>query len=188
MRNTMVVAIVICAFLAGAMSAQEMRTRENLDAAFGGESRAHMNYLLYSSAAASEGFSNVSKLFYAISYAESIHAKNHADVLGNIESTSENLQKAIDGETYETDEMYPEFYETAVQENNLRAQETFREAMEAEAVHAGLYERAKESVDAGRDISLESVYVCPICGNTFVDDAPDVCPVCGTPGSLFVQF
>ncbi|MDY6986024.1 MAG: rubrerythrin family protein [Candidatus Thermoplasmatota archaeon] len=188
MRNTIVVAIVICAFLAGALSAQEMRTRENLDAAFGGESRAHMNYLLYSSAAENEGFSNVSKLFYATSYAESIHARNHADVLGNIDSTSENLQKAVDGETYETDEMYPEFYEIAVQENNSRAQETFREAMEAEAVHAGLYESAKESVDAGRDMPLESVYVCPVCGNTFVNGAPDVCPICETPSSLFVQF
>lgn len=186
-----IVAMLACTFVVGALSgylAQEMRTRDNLDAAFDGESRAHMNYLLYSSKAKQEGFENVSRLLYAISYAESVHAGNHANVLGTIGSTGENLQSAIDGETYETEEMYPEFYDTAVEENNTRAQRSFRYAMEAEAVHASFFEEAKNSVDSGEDMELNAVYVCPVCGDTFVDEAPERCPVCNTQSAYFVEF
>jgi rubrerythrin len=190
MRRT-IAALVGCAFLIGALGgylAQEMKTRDNLDAAFGGESRAHMNYLLYSGRAKQDGFENVSKLFYATSYAESVHARNHANVLGTINSTSENLKGAVGGETYETTEMYPSFYDVAVKEHNTKAQETFREAGAVEAVHAGLYEKAKSSVDSGKDLELKTVYVCPVCGNTFIDSAPDKCPICNTPSSQFVSF
>jgi len=190
MRRT-IVALLACAFVVGALSgylAQEMKTRDNLDSAFGGESRAHMNYLLYSGRAKEDGFKNVSRLFYATSYAESVHARNHANVLGTINSTSENLKSAVGGETYETKEMYPAFYDVAVKENNTKAQETFREAGAVEAVHAGLYETAKKSVDSGKDMEIKTIYVCPVCGNTFVDSAPDKCPICNTPSTQFVQF
>jgi len=84
-------------------------SEDNLKNAFAGESQAHMRYLIFAKKAEEEGFPNVARLFRAISYAEQVHATNHYDVIGMIRGSSDNLQVAIDGETYEVNEMYPAF-------------------------------------------------------------------------------
>jgi len=197
-----ITAIVAIAFLAGAFGgylfaerggnvvAQELesRTHENLDNAFGGESRAHMNYILYSTTAIIDGFPNVSRLLQAVSYAESVHARNHANILGMIGNTSENLQNAMDGENYENEIMYPEYYEIAVQEGNKEAQRSFHYALETEGLHATLFEEAKKRVDSGSDMGLDTIYVCPVCGYTHVSAPPELCPICRTPSNHFTPF
>lgn len=45
-------------------------TAANLRSAFGGESQAHMRYIIWGDTAAKEGFKNIANLFKAISYAE----------------------------------------------------------------------------------------------------------------------
>ena len=84
-------------------------TEKDLQDAFGGESMAHMKYLAFSDVAEKEGYSNVSRLFNAIAYAEQVHATNHARNLGILKKTADNLDAAIEGETYEVEEMYPAF-------------------------------------------------------------------------------
>ncbi len=81
-------------------------TEDNLKNAFAGESQAHMRYLIFVEKAKQEGFPNVARLFKAIAYAEQIHATNHYNVLSMIRDTTDNLQVAINGETYEVNEMY----------------------------------------------------------------------------------
>jgi len=49
-------------------------TVQNLRSAFGGESQAHMRYLIWADKAEKEGFPNVGRLFRAISFAEQVHA------------------------------------------------------------------------------------------------------------------
>jgi rubrerythrin len=49
-------------------------TAANLRSAFGGESQAHMQYILWGRKAEEEGFPDVARLFKAISYAEEVHA------------------------------------------------------------------------------------------------------------------
>ena len=75
-------------------------TKENLKAAFAGESQAHMKYLAFSARAKKEGKPNIARLFRAIAHAERVHAINHLKELGGISDTAANLGAAIDGETY----------------------------------------------------------------------------------------
>jgi len=63
-----------------------------------------MRYLIFAKRAEEEGFPNVARLFRAISYAEQVHVTNHYDALGVIRSSPDNLEVAVDGETYEVDE------------------------------------------------------------------------------------
>ena len=49
-------------------------TKDNLEAAFAGESQAHMKYLIFANKALKEGLPNVARLFRATSYAEQVHA------------------------------------------------------------------------------------------------------------------
>jgi rubrerythrin len=52
-------------------------TMSHLRDAHGGESMAHMRYQIWGGLAKEEGYPNVSRLFAAISSAETIHATNH---------------------------------------------------------------------------------------------------------------
>ncbi len=60
--------------------------------------------------------------------------------------------------------------------------------MEAEKVHAVLYQKAKEAVEKGQDIEFKPVHVCQVCGFTTEGEAPDICPVCGALKEKFKRF
>jgi rubrerythrin len=164
-----------------------MSTVENLWAAFAGESQANRKYLAFAAQADKDGLPQVAKLFRAAAEAETIHAHAHLRALEGIKSTAENLQAAIEGERHEYQQMYPEFLEGAQGENHKRAEISFKNALAVEEVHHGLYGRALEAVQAGKDISEAPVRVCSVCGHTIYGDAPDKCPVCGAPGSRFFE-
>ncbi|MBC7130024.1 rubrerythrin family protein [Candidatus Bathyarchaeota archaeon] len=163
-------------------------TEENLKGAFAGESQAHMKYLIFAEKAEEEGFPNVARLFRAIAYAEQVHAKNHYDVLGMIKASSENLQAAIDGETYEVEEMYPAYNAVAKLQEEKGAERTTKWALEAEKIHAGMYQRAKQAVEGGKDLQIGSIYICSACGYTVEGAAPERCPICGAPKEKFKEF
>jgi len=163
-------------------------TEKALHDSFAGESMAHMKYLAFSEIAEREGFPNVARLFKAIAYAEQVHATNHARNLGIIKKTAENLQEAIDGETFEVEEMYPAYKAIAELQEEKGAQRSMHFALEAEKIHAELYKQAKESVTQGKDIEMEEIYICPVCGYTHVGKLPEKCPVCGVPSSKFKKF
>jgi len=177
-------------------------TAANLRSAFGGESQAHMRYLVWGKRAEEEGFPNVARLFRAISYAEEVHASNHfhelADVKGDflvasmagfgLTSTSENLQGAIDGENFEIEQMYPAYLAVARDQNERNAIRSFHYALEAEKIHSAMFSEAKQAVDSGKDMDLDDVQICSVCGHTRQGDAPDRCPVCGQPREAFVAF
>jgi rubrerythrin len=164
-----------------------MSTRENLQAAFAGESQANRRYLAYAGKAESEGFPGVARLFRAVAEAETIHAHAHLRALGGIASTEKNLEEAIGGEAYEFQKMYPEFLDAARQEGDKRAEISFRNAMAVEETHHGLYAEAMEAVRSGRDLPERRVQVCSICGHTHYGDAPDRCPVCNAPAERFFE-
>ena len=162
-------------------------TRKFLGDAFAGESQAHMKYLIFAAKAREEGFENVARLFEAIGFAELVHARNHLQALGQVSTTSENLQKAIDGETYEVEEMYPAFKSVAELQNESNAVRSMRFALEAEKIHASMYTRAKQAVEEGRDLELDKIYICEICGYT-TESKPDRCPICGAGSEKFREF
>ncbi|MCD6394482.1 MAG: rubrerythrin family protein, partial [Planctomycetes bacterium] len=101
------------------------------------------------------------------------------------QSTSENLQAAMNGEEFEFKQMYPKFIEEAKVEESNVALMSFKNAMAVEQVHYSLYLHAIEKVKQGEDMSAQKIYVCAVCGNTVLGEAPERCPVCGAPKAKF---
>ncbi len=159
------------------------KAMEDLAAAFAGESQARNKYLAFAKKADEEGYPQAARLFRAAAQAEFVHAQNHFKAMGEIKSTAENLQAAIDGEHYEVVTMYPPFIEDAKAEGARRAQTSFEWAWLVEQTHEALYRDALKCLEVEQE--SYDYYVCPVCGHTHPRSAPDKCPVCGTPGVRF---
>jgi rubrerythrin len=151
------------------------KSEQNLLDAFAGESQANRKYLAFAKKAEMEGYTQVAKLFRAAAAAETIHAHNHLRDLGGVKSTAENLRVAINGESYEFQQMYPRMIADAKSEANDKALRTFTWANEVEKIHAALYQKALDNIGKSGDFDY---YVCQVCGYTAEGEAPDDCPVC----------
>ena len=163
-------------------------TEANVKDALAGESQAHIRYLAFSAKAASENLPNVARMFQATAYSEQIHAINHLKTLSGVGPTAGNLVGGIGGETFEIEEMYPAYIKVAELQGEKTALIYLNYALAAEKVHAGIYGKAKASVDKGKDIDAAPIHVCSVCGFTMEGEAPDKCPVCGSPREKFVKF
>lgn len=177
-------------------------TVANLRSAFGGESMAHMRYLIWADKAEADGFGNVARLFRAISRAEQAHATGHFRAMAaeagdasvtagggfGLTTTSENLAGAIAGETFEVEEMYPAYLAVAEAQGEKRAVRSMQWALSAEKVHAKMFAVAKEAVDAGQDVDLGTIQICSQCGHTLVGEAPDNCPICKVKKERYIAF
>ncbi|SKB11622.1 Rubrerythrin [Planktothrix sp. PCC 11201] len=166
----------------------ESPTLKNMQAAYNGESNAHVMYLGFAEKAEQEGYKEVASLFRAAAKAEQIHRDNHAQVIQTMgatpkntittpeaKSTAENLQQAIKGESYERDTMYPGFITQAKTENNEAALKSLNYALAAETQHAKLYTEASENLTAWREAT--PFYVCKVSGETVVNEGDTAsCP------------
>ncbi len=179
------------------------KTIENLKAAIKGETTASAKYKAFAEAARSEGYDTVAVLFEAASKAESIHAANHTKVLEElgekmdeikpefeVKTTAENLQAAIDGETYEFTTMYPDFIKTATAEGVDKAVKSFNWANDTEKKHQAFYAKALETIKSGTESNLPNEYfVCPVCGNTYENGNVDKnCAFCATSSDKFIDI
>jgi len=162
-------------------------TLDNLQAAFAGESQANRKYLAFANKAEADGLPQVAKLFRAAAEAETVHAHAHLRVMGGIKTTVENIEAAVAGEGHEFREMYPHFVAEAEADGNKPALVSFKNAMAVEEIHHGLYSKALEAVKGGKDLPAAAIFVCGVCGNTVLGQAPDKCPVCGAPKSRFSE-
>ena len=162
-------------------------TTDNLNEAFAGESQANQKYRAFAKKAEKEGFSNIARLFRTTAEAERIHAEGHLKALDKIGSTADNLQEAISGETHEFIDMYPPMVEQAEREGH-KAKTMFKFAVGAEAVHAELYKKALEAVQAGKDLDETAFHLCPVCGHIEFGQPPEKCPICGAKGRIFEQI
>ena len=160
------------------------KTEQFLKEAFAGESQANRKYLAFAAKADQEGLPQVARLFRAAAEAETVHAHSHLRALDGIHSTKENLQEAINGETHEFKNMYPEFIEVAKKESNKAAERSFNFANEVEKIHAGLYQKALDNLGKNVDVDY---YVCSVCGMTVEKEAPEKCPVCGAAKKAFFK-
>jgi rubrerythrin len=182
-----------------ASAAVSEQTLKNVNAAFQGESNAHVRYTAFAKKADEEGFAQVAKLFRATAAAEAIHRDQHKAAilkLGGtvaefkldevkVGSTKENLEAAIKGETYERDTMYPEFIATAKADDARPAMKTLDWAMSAEKEHATLYQNALDNL--GKNAAAD-YYVCKNCGATLTALPNRRCPTCREPKSAFLKI
>jgi rubrerythrin len=111
-------------------------TLKNLEGALAGESMAHIKYRYFAKIAREEGFEEVAQHFEHTADQEIKHAWGHLELLIGKPSTKECLEKAIEGETYEYTEMYPQFEKIAKAEQNIEAVKEFNEQGRESNVHA----------------------------------------------------
>ena len=151
------------------------KTKENLAAAFAGESQARNKYTYYAKIAHKEGYHYIGKLFEETADNEKVHAKEEFKLLNGIGDTAANLQEAINGEHYETIEMYPTFAKEAEAERERRAViiRAEGEVMAAEnmtkaasmlaSAEGALHLRTLQSVnDLSSDQSNTTIWMMPI--------------------------
>ena len=161
------------------------KTKENMMAAFAGESQANRKYLAYAKQAEKEGLGQVAKLFRAVAEAETIHAHAHLRNAGKVGNTMDNLNDALAGETYEFTKMYPEMIKEAEQEGEKTAQKYFGWVNTVEEVHSKLY---KKAMDAQGKIEGVDYYLCSVCGYTHEGPHEDKCPVCNAAPAAFYKY
>jgi rubrerythrin len=201
MKNLLLFALVCMVALAGCNQPKPVKTVENLKAGIKGETTASAKYTAFAQKAREEGNDTIAKLFDAASKAESIHAANHRKVLETlgekmddfkpefeVKTTAENLQAAIDGETYEAKTMYPQFLADAKAEKVAKATKSFTWAFDTEKKHAAFYQKALDALKGKGESSLAFEYaVCPTCGNTYEKATLDEkCAFCQTPKEKFI--
>jgi rubrerythrin len=177
-------------------------TEQNMINAFGGESQAHMRYTYFAEQAKKEKLHNIARLFEAVSYAETIHAWDHYRELKHLNGgfvansmaafgpgdTLKNLGLAIDGETFEVEEMYPVYMDTAEFQDEKSAKRSFEWSYKTEKQHLKLYTKARDALKNGEEFYLGPVQVCEVCGYTLEGEAPDKCPVCNVAKEKFKTF
>jgi rubrerythrin len=161
------------------------QTEKYLKEAFAGESQANRKYLAFAEKADREGYRQIARLFRAIAAAETVHAHAHLRALNGVGTTAENLQAAIQGETFEFESMYPPMIEAAKAEDNKQATRSFNYANEVEKIHAALYKEAAEKMG---DLAETDMHVCSVCGYTIEGDAPDECPLCKAKKKAFMKI
>ncbi|MCJ7679682.1 MAG: rubrerythrin family protein [Candidatus Aminicenantes bacterium] len=164
------------------------KTKENIQAAFAGESQARNKYTYYAKAARKEGYHYIAKLFEETADNEREHARDHFKLLKGVGSTVENLKAAIEGEHYETVDMYPEFARIAEEEGEMEAAILFKQIGKIELQHRDRYKKLLEKVENGTVFKREKPikWKCSVCGYIYEGTEPPVkCPSCKHPREYY---
>lgn len=113
-------------------------TIQNLEAAFAGESMAHIKYMWFARQCRAAGDEATARVFEETAAQEVQHAFGHAELLFASEKMTPEkcLQYAIEGETYEYTEMYPKFRHAAMEEGNHAAVAEMDEQIAESREHA----------------------------------------------------
>ena len=160
------------------------KTEENLKAAFAGESQARNKYTYWAKVAHKEGYHYIGKIFEETALNKMRHAQDEFKLLNGIGSTLENLRAAVDGEAFETSDMYPTFAKEAEEEGNKDAARLFKQIAKVEEHHRDRYQRLLDMVEAGtvfkRDEPIQ--WKCSVCGYVVEGkEPPKKCPCCQHP-------
>ncbi len=201
MKKVLFFALVSLIAFAGCNQTKPVKTIENLKAGIKGETTASAKYAAFAQKAREEKHGSIAKLFDAASKAESIHAANHKKALESlgekmedfkpefeVKTTAENLQAAIDGESYEIKTMYPQFLADAKTEKVEKAEKSFTWAFDTEKKHLQFYTNALQALKSNTEKTLPVGYaVCPVCGNTYDNaNVDEKCAFCQTGKDKFI--
>jgi rubrerythrin len=116
-------------------------TIQNLEAAFAGESMAHIKYMWFARQCRKVGDEATARVFEDTAAQEMLHAFGHAELLFADETMTpaKCLQYAIEGETHEYTEMYPKFRHEAMQEGHEAAVAEIDEQIAESKAHAEMF-------------------------------------------------
>jgi rubrerythrin len=122
-------------------------TMKNLESALAGESMAHIKYRYFAKLAREAGFEDVAQHFEHTANQEILHAWGHLELLIGKPSVKESLQMAIEGETYEFTEMYPNFHSVALSEKENTAAKEFEYQVQESIDHANAFKAVLEKAE-----------------------------------------
>ncbi|MHB1176458.1 MAG: rubrerythrin family protein [Sulfuriferula sp.] len=128
------------------MKYPESVTIKNIESAFAGESMAYIKYMYFAKTCRAAGDETAAKVFEETAAQEVQHAFGHLDLLyPKTEMTPARcLEMAIEGETYEYTEMYPDFRHAAVEEGNHAAVAEMDEQIAESREHAARFQAILE--------------------------------------------
>ena len=182
------------------------KTLTNLVQAYLGECQARNRYTFYAKVAKKEGYEQIAGIFMETAEQEKVHAKRLFEHIQEIKmgatslelekvevplaygTTKENLVAAIEGETYEYNEMYPGFAKIAKEEGLDKIAVRLSSIAKAEAHHAERYQKALNLLETDTVFKKENkvVWVCRECGYIHEGtDAPGICPSCDHPQAYY---
>ena len=164
------------------------KTEENLKAAFAGESQARNKYDYFAKVARKQGYHYIAKIFEETALNEHQHAKDEFKLLKGIGDTKANLKAAIEGEHYETTEMYPSFAKDAEAEKNKEATKLFKQVAKVEKHHEERYKKLLEMLEKGTVYKREKPirWKCSKCGYIYEGkEPPKECPSCKHPQEYY---
>jgi len=168
-------------------------TLVNLMKAFAGESQARNKYEYFAKVAQKEGYRDIAEHFQRAANNEKVHAKLELALHNRISNSSEdsfgntaqNLQMAIDGESYENVTMYPDFAKIAKDEGEKEASRLFSGIGKIEVEHEKMFKMLLERLEANSEFiseDEEEAWICEVCGHIhYGKKALKVCPVCKHP-------
>ena len=165
-------------------------TLVNLMKSFAGESQARNKYEYFAKVAQKEGYRDIAEHFQRAANNEKTHAKlelalnnrMNNDSEESFGTTAQNLQYAIDGESYENTTMYPDFAQIAKDEGHKEAARLFTGIGKIEVEHENMFKMLLERLEADREHTSENeeeAWICEVCGHVhYGKKAPKKCPVC----------
>ena len=168
-------------------------TSVNLLKAFAGESQARNKYEYFAKVAQKEGYRDIAEHFQRAANNEKVHAKLQLALNNRLLSNSdnsfgttiENLQDAINGESYENITMYPDFAQIAKDEGQKEAAVLFTGIGKIEIEHENMFKMLLERLEKGAEFvseDTEEAWICEVCGHVhYGKKALKVCPVCKHP-------
>ena len=172
----------------------------NLMKSFAGESQARNKYEYFAKVAQKEGYRDIAEHFQRAANNEKVHAKlelalNNRMLTNSDESfgvTAQNLQYAIDGESYESLTMYPDFAQIAKDEGQKEAARLFTNIGKIEIEHENMFKLLLERLEADAEHTSENEeesWICEICGHVhYGKKAPKKCPVCNHDEKYFSRL
>lgn len=164
------------------------KTEANLKAAFAGESQARNKYTYFASKAKKEGFVQIASIFEETAKNEMEHAKIWFKLLEGINTTTDNLKAAADGENYEWTDMYATFAKEAKEEGFDKIAYLFESVGNIEKEHEERYRKLLANIEGDLVFSKDGdvIWKCANCGHIHIGKkAPEICPVCDHPQSYF---
>ncbi len=123
------------------------KTEKNLAEAFAGESQANRKYTSWARQADAEGYTEVAELFRSVAEGETAHALGHFNHMKGVKATAENLKKAVEGEKYEANEMYPRMAKEAREEGLEEIAKWFEMVGAAENTHVKAFEKVLSELE-----------------------------------------
>lgn len=164
------------------------QTIDNLKKAFEGESMARNKYTFYASVARNSGQLKIAEIFEETAKNEKEHAEIILKLLKGIRDNPANLQAAIEGETFEYTDLYPEMARVAREEGETEAARFFEEVSKVEKHHAQRFQEVLNMLQNNTLMKKDASnrWRCRECGYIHEGtEPPGKCPLCGHEGYYY---